>query len=114
MYLGGLFETPVPGGVVGPTFACIIGNQFSYLKGGDRFYYENGPSITSFRLNQLNEIKKITMARLICNDFDITVIQKRAFEIPSQEYLFFNLNLLLINIFKLNNYRLIKILFLAM
>jgi hypothetical protein len=27
LFTGGLAETPVPGGTVGPTFACIIGFQ---------------------------------------------------------------------------------------
>lgn len=50
LYPGGLSETSVNGGVVGPTFACIIANQFRDLKRGDRFYFENGPSPTAFTL----------------------------------------------------------------
>lgn len=83
--MAGLFENPIPGGVVGPTFACIIANQFKDLKTGDRYYYENGPSQSAFTLDQLNEIKKISLARIICNDFDVSRIQKNVFLLNSQK-----------------------------
>ena len=36
LFTGGLAERPRPGAVVGPTFLCIIGRQFSSLLHGDR------------------------------------------------------------------------------
>ena len=36
LFVGGLAETPVPGAVVGPTFSCILGVQFTMLMDGDR------------------------------------------------------------------------------
>ena len=41
LFTGGLSEHHVRGGVVGPTFACIIGHQFRNIKFGDRFWFEN-------------------------------------------------------------------------
>lgn len=37
---GAVSETSLPGAVVGPLNACIIGRQFRSLKKGDRFWYE--------------------------------------------------------------------------
>jgi len=39
LWTGGLVETPLQGGLVGPTFGCIIGNQFRALRRCDRFWY---------------------------------------------------------------------------
>ncbi|UYV64034.1 hypothetical protein LAZ67_2006368, partial [Cordylochernes scorpioides] len=41
LFAGGLSETVVPGGSVGPTFSCIIAQQFARLKFGDRYYFEH-------------------------------------------------------------------------
>ena len=38
LWVGGLAETPIPGGVIGSTFAITFGE----LCDGDRFWYENG------------------------------------------------------------------------
>ena len=40
MFVGGMAETSVFGGILGPTFLCIVGDQFARLKKADRYYYE--------------------------------------------------------------------------
>lgn len=79
LFVGGVTETPLPGALVGPTFACILGLQFKALKYGDRFYYENDDSNARFTIGQLNEIKKATLARIICRNSNIGEIQQDVF-----------------------------------
>jgi hypothetical protein len=67
-FTGGMAEKPVRGGIVGPTFACILGQQFLNLKKGDRFWYENGGHPGSFRPDQLQEIRRTSLARVICDN----------------------------------------------
>jgi peroxidase len=80
LFSAGLAEYPLPGAAVGPTFTCIIGIQFYNLKYGDRFWFEHGHQVGSFTQEQLHEIKKISLAKLICaNGDDIEFVQKNVF-----------------------------------
>ena len=42
LYVGGFLERPHGDSILGPTFKCIIGDQFARLKLGDRFFYDLG------------------------------------------------------------------------
>jgi len=87
LFIGGMTEKHVPGGLVGPTFACILGQQFKDLKYGDRFWYEKPESQQlhgeGFTAAQLADIKKQTMSSVICNATETVKIQERAMEMPS-------------------------------
>lgn len=48
LFAGGILEDHVPGGIVGPTFACIIGQQFRNLRSGDRFWHERRDPVVGF------------------------------------------------------------------
>lgn len=80
LLVGGLLESPVPGTMVGPTFNCLLKQQFELLKQTDRFWYENDLPPSSLTTSQLKEIKKITIAGLLCaNTDDLDRIQPKAF-----------------------------------
>ena len=86
LFVGGLAEEPVPGGLVGATFACIFANTFGAIRNGDRFYYENVESDTNpdafFTAEQRDEIEKTSLSRIICDNSDnIPAIQPNAFRL---------------------------------
>ncbi|XP_032664992.1 uncharacterized protein LOC116841308 isoform X2 [Odontomachus brunneus] len=80
LFPAGLGERSVVGGLVGPIFACIIGQQFSNLRRGDRFWYENPESESSFTAGQLQQIRRTTLAQVLCKTMDaIETIQPFVF-----------------------------------
>jgi len=86
LWSGGVSEKPLPGSMLGPTFACIIATQFSYSRRGDRFWYELPNQPSTFTLEQLTEIRKARLARIICDNTDlIDTIQLYPFVLPDHE-----------------------------
>jgi len=75
LWTGGLAEDHVAGSIVGSTFGKIIGDQFTALRDGDRYYFEN----QKFDQQTLNEIKGTTLSDLILRDTDTTAMQSDAF-----------------------------------
>ncbi len=85
LFTGGLSETPLQGALVGPTFACIIGIQFQKLKKCDRYWYESNDASTRFSEAQLTELRKVTLAKAVCENWDIQGdIQKSIFDQPHE------------------------------
>ena len=107
LYVGGLTERPEPGALVGPTFAFIIEKQFENIKRSDPFFYDLLNQRGSFNQSnknfisdiisiiyliistfkwkdQLAEVEKSTLSRIICDNSDGTIssIQPNAFKIP--------------------------------
>ena len=50
LFIGAISEKLVPGSTLGPTFQCIVGDQFRRLRLGDRFWYEEPNQVGSFTL----------------------------------------------------------------
>ncbi|XP_066945856.1 peroxidase-like [Macrobrachium rosenbergii] len=80
LFIGGIAETPSSGSLLGYTFLCIVGDQFARLRLGDRFFYENGGLQSSFNEAQLDEIRKTSLARVMCDNSDeLDMMQPLAF-----------------------------------
>ncbi|XP_058054423.1 peroxidase-like [Anopheles bellator] len=77
LFVGGAFENPLPGSLLGPTFSCIVQQQFLRARTGDRYFFEAGGQEGSFTVSQLTEIRKISLARLMCSALP-TILQIQA------------------------------------
>ncbi|XP_055905188.1 peroxidase-like [Eupeodes corollae] len=80
LIVGGALEYNVEGTLAGPTFLCILTEQFYRTRVGDRFFFENDNPTIGFRKDQLREIRKATAARLMCDNGNrIQTMQPKAF-----------------------------------
>jgi peroxidase len=75
LWVGGLAEDHAEGAVMGATFGEIIGDQFTALRDGDRYYFEN----QNFDRQTLKEIKGTTLSDVILRNTDTTAMQDDAF-----------------------------------
>lgn len=86
LWSGGVSEKSLPGSMLGPTFACIISTQMSYVRRGDRFWYELPNQPSSFTPEQLQEIRKVKLSRVICDNTDlIDTVQIYPMVLPDHE-----------------------------
>ncbi|EFX86585.1 hypothetical protein DAPPUDRAFT_307784 [Daphnia pulex] len=81
LFIAGVNEAKPRNSYVGPTFQCIIANQFLNLKRGDRYFYDLQGQPGSFSKEQLFEIRKTSMARLVCDNSKVYTLQPNVFKI---------------------------------
>ncbi|XP_031834130.1 salivary peroxidase/catechol oxidase isoform X3 [Nomia melanderi] len=84
LIVGGMLERPVTSdGLLGPTFSCLIFEQFSRTRRTDRYFYDSAHQPYPFTLEQLAEIRNVTLARVFCdNGNNITLMQSNVFMKP--------------------------------
>ncbi|KAG1666086.1 Chorion peroxidase [Nymphon striatum] len=91
LFVGGLFEPAAPGSLLGETFACLWGIQFTSLMKGDRYFFTNGKTGNTIRsgheytMKQIAEFRKANLAKLFCDTTPITKIQEKVMEAPGEE-----------------------------
>jgi len=68
LWIGGLAESPLTGrgSQLGELFQAIIVKQFTELRDGDRFWYEN-----YLNADELNRVRGVTLADVIRNNTNI-------------------------------------------
>ena len=78
LWVGGLAEDPVAGSQLGELFQAIMVRQFTDLRDGDRFWYENDLSS-----NEMNFVAGTTLAKVIQDNTDIgSELQTNVFVAP--------------------------------
>lgn len=67
-YVGGMLELfeHVANPVAGPTFGCVIGENYRNVMGGDIYYYTHPENPYPFTPKQLEAIKTFSMVHLYC------------------------------------------------
>uniref|UniRef100_A0A0P5QUM0 Chorion peroxidase n=1 Tax=Daphnia magna TaxID=35525 RepID=A0A0P5QUM0_9CRUS len=71
LYLAGMSEkVDSSSGILGHTFLHMVADQFARLKEADRYFYETGDQSGSFTIDQLNEIRKSSLAMIFCLNSD--------------------------------------------
>lgn len=75
LWIGGLAENHVAGGMVGQTFGVIIAEQFQDLRDGDRYWYQN----QGFDPATMREIESMTLSSVILKNTDTEHMQSDAF-----------------------------------
>lgn len=64
LWVGGLAEDNAPGALVGKTVKAVLSDQFTRVRDGDRFWYENDPFFTQNN-DLMYEIKTTTLSDII-------------------------------------------------
>ncbi|XP_063226524.1 peroxidase-like isoform X2 [Bacillus rossius redtenbacheri] len=80
LLVGGMAERPAGGGLLGPTLRCVLGEQMARTRKGDRYFYDLAGKPGSFSAAQLREIKKVTLARIFCDNANVETMQPNVFQ----------------------------------
>ncbi|XP_026325323.1 peroxidase-like [Hyposmocoma kahamanoa] len=72
-------------GPVPPTLKCIMADQLWWWRKSDRFWFENNQHPGAFTEEQLYEIRKSTMSRILCDNGDeVDEVQPNMFLLPDK------------------------------
>ena len=77
LWVGGLAEQHLPDSSVGPLFAAILKDQFSRLRSGDRFWFQN-PGVLS--KTQAAEVEKTLLSDIIKRNSKLQNLQPLVFK----------------------------------
>ncbi len=88
LWVGGIAEDHVTGSSLGETFTAIWVDQFTRLRDGDRFWYENDPALQVALTDigqDINWLKNTLLSDIIVRNTGINNIQSEVFRTPMTE-----------------------------
>ncbi|NET80041.1 peroxidase family protein [Okeania sp. SIO1F9] len=74
LWIGGLAEQDINGGVVGETISAIIIKQFTNLRDGDRFYVKNNPYLKELEGIIDKNLDNVSLADIIEDNSDVKIV----------------------------------------
>ncbi|XP_069111540.1 peroxidasin homolog pxn-2-like isoform X2 [Argopecten irradians] len=80
LFVGGMTEKKMDNSLLGPTFSIMMAKQFKKLKLGDRFWFER-PAPEGFAPEKRDEIRKMTLAKVMCTNFGMDQIAADVFHV---------------------------------
>ena len=85
LFVGGLAETPVSGGLTGPVFNAIKLKQFYNLMFGDRFFFTHKDQPFSFTKDAQKHIMDRKLSDILCENTSLEKIPQNAFKLHDQD-----------------------------
>jgi len=80
LFTGGLSETQVAGGLTGPTFNCLKGQQFEALRNCDRFFVSHEEEAGSLTDEQYATVLARGLRDVLCDNTEVPLTQLNPFE----------------------------------
>ena len=81
LFVGGLAETPVSGGLTGKLFNAIKVKQFKNLMDGDRFFFTHKDQPFSFTKDAQREIMNRKLSDILCENTKLEKVPQNAFQL---------------------------------
>lgn len=85
LVVGIMSEIPLEGSLLGPTATCLIREQLQRTRVADRYFYTHAHEAGAFSKRQLAELRRASLAALLCSNTRLAALQRDVFRPPSGE-----------------------------
>ncbi|KAJ8297432.1 hypothetical protein KUTeg_023963 [Tegillarca granosa] len=86
LFVGAQTEEHLPHSALGPTFSCLIAEQYKRYKIGDRFWWERPDPIVGFTRGQRRALNNLRFSKIMCEMHKLSEIQPYVMLLPNQKW----------------------------